>query len=74
MFPIFDSAGRVVAFSGRILPSLDDGKTGKYVNSPESELFNKSRILYGYDKAKNQIRVRDYTILVEGQMDLIMCH
>ena len=74
IFPIFDSAGRIIAFSGRILPSLDDGKAAKYLNSPDTPLFNKSEVLYGYDKAKHQIRVRDYTILVEGQMDLIMCH
>jgi DNA primase len=74
MFPICDSSGRVVAFSGRIMPRLDDGKTGKYVNSPETELFNKSSLLYGFDKAKNAIRLKNYVILVEGQLDLIMSH
>ncbi len=72
MFPIFDSAGRVVAFSGRILH--DDGKSAKYLNSPQTELFDKSKILYGYDRAKQSIRKSDYSILVEGQMDLLMCH
>ena len=74
MFPIFDSSERVIGFSGRILPRLDDGKTGKYVNSPETVLFNKSRVLYGLHKAKFDIRKRDYSIVVEGQMDLIMSH
>ncbi|MEK7575176.1 MAG: DNA primase [Patescibacteria group bacterium] len=74
MFPIFDSSERVIGFSGRILPRLDDGKTGKYVNSPETALFNKSRVLYGLHKAKFDIRKRDYSIMVEGQMDLIMSH
>ncbi len=72
MFPIFDSAGRVVAYSGRILQ--DDGKSAKYLNSPETELFNKSKILYGYHNAKQAIRKFDFSIIVEGQMDLIMCH
>jgi len=74
MFPIRDSAGRVIAFSGRILPSLDDGKTGKYINSPETVLFSKSDTLYGFDRAKLVIRQKDAAILVEGQMDLLMVH
>ncbi len=74
MFPIRDSAGRVIAFSGRILPALDDGKAGKYINSPETVLFNKSFTLYGFDKAKLPIREKDAAILVEGQMDLLMAH
>lgn len=74
MFPIRDSAGRVIAFSGRILPWLDDGKTGKYINSPETVLFNKSETLYGFDRAKLIIRQKDAAILVEGQMDLLMAH
>ncbi len=74
MFPIFDSASRVIAFSGRILPAFDDGKTGKYINSPETVLFNKSETLYGFDRAKFAIRQNDAAILVEGQMDLLMAH
>lgn len=74
MFPIFDTSGRIIAFSGRILPSLDDGKVAKYLNSPDTALFNKSKTLYGFDKAKLAIRLKDYTILVEGQMDLLMAH
>lgn len=72
MFPINDSAGRVVGFSGRILVS--DDKSPKYLNSPETLLFNKSDILFGLDKAKKGIRLKDYSILVEGQMDLVMLH
>ena len=72
MFPIFDSAGRVIAFSGRILH--DDGQSAKYLNSPQTELFDKSKVLYGYDKAKQSIRKFDFSILVEGQMDIIMAH
>lgn len=72
MFPISDGAGRVVAFSGRILHK--DSDSAKYLNSPQTELFDKSKILYGYDKAKQSIRKFDFSILVEGQMDIIMCH
>jgi DNA primase len=75
MFPIQDSAGRVVAFSGRIFgEAAKDEKNAKYLNSPETELFNKGRILYGYDKAKQYIRKYDFSILVEGQMDIVMSH
>ncbi len=72
MFPIFDPAGRVIAFSGRILH--DDGKSAKYLNSPQTELFDKSKVLYGFDRAKQSIRKFDFSILVEGQMDLLMAH
>ena len=69
-FPIFDTSERVIAFSGRILK--DDETAPKYLNSPETELFNKSETLYGLHKAKLPIRKKDYAILVEGQMDLLM--
>ena len=74
MFPIHDSAGRTIAFTGRIMPKLDDGKTGKYINSPETALYNKSKILYGYDLAKGGIKKFNFSVLVEGQMDVIMSH
>ncbi|HVU06821.1 MAG TPA: DNA primase [Candidatus Paceibacterota bacterium] len=72
MFPIADSSGRAVAFSGRIV--VDDGKSPKYLNSPETALYSKSKTLYGLDKAKTAIRERGYSIVVEGQMDLVMSH
>lgn len=72
MFPIADSSGRIIAFSGRIL--VDDGKSAKYINSPDSLLYDKSAVLYGLDKAKSEIRRLNYSILVEGQMDLVMSH
>ena len=72
IFPIADSAGRIVGFSGRILKGKPED--AKYLNSPETELFAKSRILYGLDKAKAEIRRRDFAVLVEGQMDLLMSH
>lgn len=73
MFPLFDSVGRVVAFSGRIL-GKETEHAPKYLNSPETPIFSKSRILYGLDRAKSEIRRNDYAMLVEGQMDLLMCH
>ena len=72
MFPISDSSGRIIAFSGRIFE--DDGKSAKYLNSPETSIFNKSSVLYGLDKAKDSIRKNNFSILVEGQFDLILSH
>ncbi|HWH07513.1 MAG TPA: DNA primase [Candidatus Paceibacterota bacterium] len=71
MFPIRDSAGRTVAFTGR---SLDPNDQAKYLNSPETELFKKSEILFGMDRAKDAIRTRGFAVLVEGQFDLILLH
>ena len=73
MFPIFDSAGRVVAFSGRIL-GAEAAHIPKYLNTPETELWNKSRTLYGMHAAKQGIRERSFALLVEGQVDLLLCH
>ena len=72
MFPVSDASGRVVAFTGRTLD--EESNPPKYLNSPETNLYQKSKILYGLDKAKTDVRKRDYSILVEGQMDLIMSH
>ncbi len=69
IFPIFSPNGRVVAFAGRV---LDDKETGaKYINSPESLIYIKGRILYGLSFAKDDIRRYDKAIIVEGYMDLI---
>lgn len=72
MFPLFDQGGRVVAFSGRTTETGSD--IPKYVNSPETELYNKSELLYGYDKAKKGIRNLDFSLIVEGQFDVVMSH
>ena len=71
MFPIRDVAGRAVAFTGRALKADD---TAKYLNSPETELYHKSEILFGLDRAKDAIRTRGFALLVEGQMDVLLCH
>ncbi len=70
IFPIFDIQGHAIAISARI---VDQGEP-KYLNSPDTILFNKSETLYGLDKAKDGIRKFKYAILVEGQMDLLLCH
>ncbi len=71
MFPIRDSAGRTVAFTGR---ALDPNDQAKYLNSPETDLFKKSEVLFGMDKAKDAVRTRGFALLVEGQMDLLLLH
>lgn len=72
MFPIHNHFGRVVGFTGRILPQFENDAIGKYVNSPETPIFTKSRLLYGLFKAKNFIREAGSVFLVEGQMDFLM--
>ena len=72
MFPLYNPAGNVVAFSGRLLK--EEEGVGKYINSPETPIFSKSKSLFSLDKAKNAIRKTGAVILVEGQMDVIMSH
>ena len=70
MFPIANEQGKVIAFTGRTLAT--DEKAGpKYLNSPETPIYSKSRVLFNLDKAKDAIRKLDYAIIVEGQMDCI---
>jgi len=70
MFPIANETGKVIAFTGRTL-STDEKAGPKYLNSPETPIYSKSRVLFNLDKAKEAIRKLDYVILVEGQMDCI---
>jgi len=69
MFPIFNETGKVVGFGGRQL--FEDDKTGKYLNSPETKIYSKSRILYGLNFAKDSIIANNYALFVEGYMDMI---
>lgn len=72
MFPIHNNIGNCVGFSAR---SMDPNETGgKYVNSPETEVFKKGDILYGYHHAKEAIHQKNYAIVVEGQLDVISLH
>lgn len=72
MFPIHSHFGKIVGFSGRILPEFDNGKVGKYINSPDTPIYNKSRILYGFWNSKIPIRNKGEALLVEGQMDFLL--
>ena len=69
-FPICNEGGKVIAFTGRTL-ATDDKSGPKYLNSPETGIYSKSRVLFNLDKAKEAIRKLDYAVLVEGQMDCI---
>jgi len=72
MFPICDPMGRVIGFSGRIMNKAEKG--AKYVNSPETLLFHKSRVLFAFDKARKAIVDARQAVVVEGQIDAIRCH
>jgi DNA primase len=71
MFPICDEQGRVIAFSGRVLSG--DEKTAKYVNSPETPIFTKSKVFFGLDKSKRAVLDAGFAVVCEGQLDLIAC-
>lgn len=72
MFPICNEQGKVVGFSGRVLDP--DAKEAKYVNSPETPIFNKGRILFGLDKTKRAIVEAKHAVICEGQLDMIACY
>jgi DNA primase len=72
MFPICDEQGRIIGFSGRVLSG--DEKTAKYVNSPETPVFTKSKVFFGLDKSKRAVLEAGYAIVCEGQLDLIACY
>ncbi len=88
MFPIADSAGRVIGFGGRIvaldgeISALPRGVSvpknqedaAKYINTPQTTIYDKSSVLYGFDKAKQDIRAQNRVVLVEGYMDCVMSH
>jgi DNA primase len=71
MFPICDEQSKVIGFSGRVLSG--DEKTAKYVNSPETPIFTKSKVFFGLDKSKRAILDAGFAIICEGQLDLIAC-
>lgn len=73
MFPILDVHGNTVGFTGRVLVETENSG-GKYVNTPQTLVYDKSRVIYGLDKAKTEIKSKDLTVIVEGQMDVIACH
>ncbi len=71
-FPIHTPTGKLVGFGGRIISNRTD--IGKYINSPQSKIFDKSRLLYGYHKARQAIFQKNEIIIVEGNLDVIMLH
>ncbi|HZR17087.1 MAG TPA: DNA primase [Verrucomicrobiae bacterium] len=71
MFPICDEQGRVIGFSGRVLAG--DEKSAKYVNSPETPIFTKSKVFFGLDKSKRAVLEAQSAVVCEGQLDLIAC-
>ncbi|MBQ6473984.1 MAG: DNA primase [Victivallales bacterium] len=72
MFPIWNEMGKVVGFSARILDPA--AKTAKYVNSPETEFFEKGRLLYAFNFARDKLREFGHALVCEGQLDVIACH
>ena len=74
IFPIFDLNSQVIGFGGRVFKEKDKEEIAKYVNTPNTLLYDKSRVLYGLDRAKLEIRRRDACVLVEGYTDVIMSH
>ena len=71
IFPVMDSLDRPVGFGGRVMKEL---KVAKYLNSEDSDLFSKRRLLYGLSKARSAIKKRGYALLMEGYMDVILSH
>ncbi len=74
MFPIADMGGRVVGFGGRSLPVEGGDSQPKYLNTPQTAIFDKGSLLYGLDKAKEHIRGQGSAVIVEGYMDAIAAH
>jgi len=73
MFPIWDVHDAVVGFTGRILVETEKSG-GKYVNTPQTPLFDKSSVIFALNKAKKTIKEKNFVVVVEGQMDVIACH
>lgn len=82
MFPITDANGRVIGFGGRVFesksakqkPKDENRVEAKYINTPQTPIYDKSRALYGFDKAKQEIRMQNRAVIVEGYMDCVMSH
>lgn len=71
MFPLLDSGGKVVGFSGRVLPDLARKDEPKYINSPETAIYHKSEMLFGLTQAKQEMRKKKQVVVVEGEIDMI---
>ena len=76
-FPVLDTLGRVIGFSARVLPGADESPAGgsaKYINTPETAVYHKSRALYGIFPSRQALRSEGFALLVEGNMDVIAMH
>lgn len=73
MFPIQDAMGKVIGYSARVAPGGDESQA-KYINTPETGIYHKSKALYGINHAKSEIKKKNFTLLVEGNMDVIASH
>lgn len=73
MFPIGDVVGRIIGYSARVAPGGDESQA-KYINTPETSVYHKSRALYGIYQAKQAMKEKGFSVLVEGNMDVIACH
>ncbi len=74
IFPIFNIYGDIIGFGGRILARQETEKTAKYINTPQTLIYDKSRVIYGLHKAKGDIRDKDQVVVTEGYMDVIPSH
>lgn len=75
MIPITDEKGHVIGFTGRIMPDNPEAdRTGKYINTPETPVYKKRKVVFALDKARDHIKAADFAVLVEGQMDVISSH
>lgn len=71
MFPLTDARGRVAGFAGRVLPPFAEATGGKYVNTPETEIYHKGELLYGLAVNKGEIKKQEFAVVVEGELDAI---
>ncbi len=71
MFPLANTRGQVVGFAGRVMPGADEKAGGKYINSPETEIYHKGDMLYGFDAVRSEIKRMGFAIVVEGEIDMI---
>ena len=71
MFPLLDSGGKVVGFSGRVIPNLARKNEPKYINSPETAIYHKSEMLFGLTQAKQEMRKKNQVVVVEGELDMM---
>jgi DNA primase len=73
-FPVANSSGEIIGYSARLLDEGDEKAGGKYINTPETQIYHKSAILFGYDKAKKEAAAKNALILMEGNLDVILSH